>query len=153
MAFWSRNKNKKDTPATTATSSSPTTAATNTPLANGTIPSSSSSASSPAGRAPLPPSQLSAYSSSRTNGINNNNSSSSQSLTPPHSPSSIIASTSPWSMRKIRGINPYPRFGQATNITASREGEIFIFGGLVKDRRKNDVFWIEYGIHRSKKGG
>src|SRR5437762_9101513 len=136
MSFWSRNKNKKDIPTTTTTSTTPPTTTSpptsNAPLTNGTT---------------VPPSGASAPATySRTNGTPSNNPS-----TPPDSPSTITAirsttgNPSPWSMRKFRNANPFPRFGHAANVSAGREGEIYIFGGLVKERRKNDLFDIDSG--------
>jgi hypothetical protein len=48
-------------------------------------------------------------------------------------------------MRKFRNICPFPRFGHAANVTAGKEGEIYVFGGLVKEKRKNDLFVIDSG--------
>ena len=81
----------------------------------------------------------------KTNGISS----------PPDSPSTITGvrggpsgpSPSPWSMRKFRNANPFPRFSHAANVSAGKEGEIYVFGGLVKDKRKNDLFVIDSGIH------
>ena len=138
MSFWSR-KNKKDTPTTTTSTTPPTTASpptTSASLTNGTtIPSSGASA--PA-----------TY--SRANGVTNNNPSS-----PPDSPSTITAirsttgNPSPWLMRRFRNANPFPRFSHAANVSAGREGEIYVFGGLVKERRRNDLFVIDSGSSRT----
>lgn len=48
-------------------------------------------------------------------------------------------------MRKFRNANPFPRFGHAANVSAGREGEIYILGGLVKEKRRNDLFVIDSG--------
>ena len=76
---------------------------------------------------------------------------------PPSSPSSATGvkggngngaggATFPWSMRKFRNANPFPRFGHAANVSAGKEGEIYVFGGLVKEKRKNDLFVIDSGL-------
>jgi hypothetical protein len=49
-------------------------------------------------------------------------------------------------MRKFRNANPFPRFGHAANALAGKEGEVYIFGGLVKEKRKNDLFVIDSGM-------
>jgi hypothetical protein len=54
-------------------------------------------------------------------------------------------------MRKFRNANPFPRYGHAANSAAGKEGEVYIFGGLVKDKRKNDLFVIDSGM--SAQGG
>jgi hypothetical protein len=147
MSFWSR-KNKKDAIAPTTVASSGE-KATSTPSPSG-IPTPSNlngtSSSASTSNAPLAPATY----NSKTNGINS----------PPDSPSTISpsiksnvsssstgsSSSSPWSMRKFRNANPFPRFGHAANISAGKEGEIYVFGGLVKDKRKNDLFVIDSGI-------
>ncbi len=76
-----------------------------------------------------------------------NHNSSSTEKTP--SPSSIekipgpSTPSHPWSSRRISKDNPFPRYGHATNNAAGKEGEIFIFGGLVKESAKNDLWMIE----------
>ena len=52
-------------------------------------------------------------------------------------------------MRKFRSVNPFPRFGHAANSTAGKEGEIYVFGGLVKEKRKNDLYVIDSGVFLS----
>ena len=52
-------------------------------------------------------------------------------------------------MRKFRSVNPFPRFGHAANSTAGKEGEIYVFGGLVKEKRKNDLYVIDSGAFLS----
>jgi hypothetical protein len=47
----------------------------------------------------------------------------------------------PWSSRKLGNPNPFPRYGHATNALAGKEGDIYIFGGLVKELAKADL-WI-----------
>jgi Galactose oxidase, central domain len=149
MSFWSR-KNKKDAIAPTTVASSGE-KATSTPSPSGiptlsNVNGTSSASSASASNAPLAPATY----NSKTSGINS----------PPDSPSTISpsirsnvssssagsSSSSPWSMRKFRNANPFPRFGHAANISAGKEGEIYIFGGLVKDKRKNDLFVLDSGI-------
>ena len=152
MSFWSRNKNKKDN-----TSSS------------STAPSSSSSAvpqSAEGGRppqsVPLPVSSSPATIAAAANGLGLNPQQQQQQAkvanglnSPPDSPSTITGvrssggtsgtTPSPWSMRKFRNANPFPRFAHAANVSAGKEGEIYVFGGLVKEKRKNDLFVIDSG--------
>ena len=52
----------------------------------------------------------------------------------------------PWSMRKFRNANPFPRFGHSSNVAAGKEGEIYVFGGLVKEKRRNDLYVIDSGM-------
>lgn len=47
----------------------------------------------------------------------------------------------PWSSKKISNNNPFPRYGHASNMQAGKDGDIFVFGGLVKDRAMHDL-WI-----------
>jgi hypothetical protein len=139
MSFWSRNKNKKDTSAAPAgvDKSSPIVAPTSLPGQNAHNPPSPTTTAT---------SQQS-VSSVRTNGTTTGLSS------PPDSPSTITGSKSvggstppfPWSMRKFRNANPFPRFGHAANVLAGKEGEIYVFGGLVKEKRKNDLFVVDSG--------
>ena len=78
------------------------------------------------------------------------------STSPPSSPSSAtgakvtgangVPAPLPWSMRKFRNANPFPRFGHAANVSAGKEGEIYVFGGLVKEKRKNDLFVVDSGM-------
>ncbi|ORY76628.1 hypothetical protein BCR37DRAFT_361630 [Protomyces lactucae-debilis] len=49
----------------------------------------------------------------------------------------------PWSSRKLSNLNPFPRYGHATNALAGKEGGIYIFGGLVKEHAKADLWIIE----------
>lgn len=37
-------------------------------------------------------------------------------------------------------------------MSAGKEGEVYIFGGLVKDKRKNDLFVIDSGTPFSMDG-
>jgi hypothetical protein len=55
------------------------------------------------------------------------------------------SAASPWSVRKFRNANPFPRYGHAANGAAGKEAEVYVFGGLVKDRRRNDLFVIDSG--------
>jgi hypothetical protein len=51
-----------------------------------------------------------------------------------------------WTMRKFRNVNPFPRFGHSANASVGKEGEIYVFGGLVKEKRKNDLYVVDSGI-------
>jgi len=155
MSFWSRNKNKKDNPGSSTT-----------PTEGQRPPQSSSSASQ---NSPVVPNPLTA------NGVGGTASPSPYSTTsrvasvnahrpspgsPPDSPSTITVQRSgtsgaasgsgaAWAIRKFRSLNPFPRFGHAANSTAGKEGEIYVFGGLVKEKRKNDLYVIDSGVFLS----
>ena len=147
MSFWSRNKNKKDTPPSSSSSSS---VPTERPPLSVPLPVPSSSATLAAPTAPgvtgSSPNPQQLLAKAANGGLNS----------PPDSPSTITGirsggpsgapSPSPWSMRKFRNANPFPRFSHAANVSAGKEGEIYVFGGLVKDKRKNDLFVIDSGV-------
>jgi Galactose oxidase, central domain len=143
MSFWSRNKSKKDTNIPTSTNTTPSSIPVSIPNGSG-IPTMQS---------PQPGAQPGPYTQPpRSNG---NNTPTTNPNSPPDSPSTIVGSKSatpgnapvfPWSMRKFRNANPFPRFGHAANVSAGKEGEIYVFGGLVKEKRKNDLFVIDSGI-------
>src|SRR5579859_5382466 len=147
MSFWLRNKNKKDAAATGQEKQSPT-VGTATPFS---INGKAASIPSPS---VTNPSQQSFYSTSARG--------TPSSLTsPPSSPSTINGGKGagqggspvyPWSIRKFRNANPFPRFGHAANVAAGKEGEIYVFGGLVKEKRKNDLFVIDSGMDVSRLG-
>lgn len=48
---------------------------------------------------------------------------------------------------QIQHANPFPRFGHTANVAAGKEGEIYIFEGLVKDKRMNNLYVINLGIY------
>ncbi len=47
-------------------------------------------------------------------------------------------SSSPWSSQPV----PFPRYGHAVNQAASTTGELYLFGGLVRESVKNDLYTI-----------
>ncbi|CCJ28426.1 unnamed protein product [Pneumocystis jirovecii] len=49
----------------------------------------------------------------------------------------------PWSRQKLSGPCLFPRYGHASNLTVSKTGDIFIFGGLVKEKVKHDLWVID----------
>jgi hypothetical protein len=140
MSFWSRNKNKKET---TTDKQSPV-------INTAPAPPSTLASAQQNGSLPSPSTSSHSYNSSKTaNGVN--------STSPPSSPSTATGSKAPtttngaappfpWSMRKLRNVNPFPRFGHAANAAAGKEGEVYVFGGLVKEKRKNDLFVIDSGM-------
>lgn len=142
MSFWSRNKSKKEStssadrpPNPTIVTSFSATQGVPSPVLNGSQTTSPASGA----QGQLPFSQRSANGASPGS--------------PPDSPSTIVgvrASTAgqpfPWSLKKFRNANPFPRFGHAANVAAGKEGEIYVFGGLVKDKRRNDLYVIDSGI-------
>ena len=56
----------------------------------------------------------------------------------------------PWSQRQLKlpatGPPPFPRYGAAVNSTASKEGDIYVMGGLVGGSTvKGDLWMVEAG--------
>ncbi|KAF2433020.1 hypothetical protein EJ08DRAFT_104737 [Tothia fuscella] len=55
----------------------------------------------------------------------------------------------PWSQRRLQftsNISPFPRYGSAVNSTASKEGWIYMMGGLVNSQMvKGDLWMVEVG--------
>lgn len=145
MSFWSRNKNKKDNPTST------------TPTNEQRPPQSAGSAStSPA--IPNPLTTANGVGTASPSPYANRAASANgprPTSSPPDSPSTITmqrvgtpgsAGGGAWTMRKFRNVNPFPRFGHAANASVGKEGEIYVFGGLVKEKRKNDLYVIDSGI-------
>ena len=48
----------------------------------------------------------------------------------------------PWTARWIKNTNPFPRYGHASNALSGKEGEVFVFGGLVRGVAKNDLWLV-----------
>ena len=64
---------------------------------------------------------------------------------PPPSPNSSLY---PWSQRRLNfaspETNPFPRYGAAINSVASKEGDIYMMGGLIDGSTvKGDLWMIE----------
>lgn len=58
------------------------------------------------------------------------------------------ASLYPWSQRRVNfaspQMNPFPRYGAAINTVASKEGDIYMMGGLIDGATvKGDLWMIE----------
>jgi hypothetical protein len=55
----------------------------------------------------------------------------------------------PWSTRRLNFTNqlsPFPRYGGAANATASKEGQVYLMGGLVDSQTvKGDLWMVEVG--------
>lgn len=56
----------------------------------------------------------------------------------------------PWSQERLEFVsaqaNPFPRYGAATNSLASRDGDIYLIGGLVNGTNvKGDLWIVESG--------
>ncbi|KTW30365.1 hypothetical protein T552_00838 [Pneumocystis carinii B80] len=49
----------------------------------------------------------------------------------------------PWYRQKIFGPCPFPRYGHASNSMVNKTGDIYIFGGLVKEKVKHDLWVID----------
>lgn len=57
----------------------------------------------------------------------------------------------PWSKRRLNFTtsqpNPFPRYGAAVNATSSKEGDVYVMGGLVNGSTvKGDLWMIEAGV-------
>lgn len=66
---------------------------------------------------------------------------------PNYSPNSSLY---PWSQRRLNFVspqgNPFPRYGAAINAVASKEGDIYMMGGLIDGSTvKGDIWKIESG--------
>lgn len=59
------------------------------------------------------------------------------------------ASLYPWSTHSLQFVansNPFPRYGAAFNATASKEGDVYMMGGLIEGSTvKGDLWIIEAG--------
>ncbi|KAL8638736.1 MAG: hypothetical protein Q9228_004135, partial [Teloschistes exilis] len=69
---------------------------------------------------------------------------------PPSSMSNANPSPYPWSQRRLTFTssqpNPFPRYGAAINAVASKEGDLYLMGGLVNGSTvKGDLWMIEAG--------
>ncbi|KAJ5103781.1 hypothetical protein N7532_004310 [Penicillium argentinense] len=65
-----------------------------------------------------------------------------------HSPHSPNSSLYPWSQRRLNfsspQTNPFPRYGAAINAVASKEGDIYMMGGLIDGSTvKGDLWMVE----------
>lgn len=73
-----------------------------------------------------------------------------QSRTPPPDKALETSSPYPWSQRKLNftvsHTNPFPRYGAAVNATASRDGSVYLMGGLINGSTvKGDLWMCETG--------
>lgn len=72
-------------------------------------------------------------------------------LSGPSPPGSVNnAALYPWSQRRLTFTssqpNPFPRYGSAVNTVASKEGDLYLMGGLVNGSTvKGDLWMIEAG--------
>ncbi|KIH91608.1 cell polarity protein (Tea1) [Sporothrix brasiliensis 5110] len=60
----------------------------------------------------------------------------------------------PWSQRRLTyttsTISPFPRYGAAVNATGSKEGDIYVMGGLINSQNvKGDLWMVEAGANMS----
>ncbi|KAK5707087.1 Negative regulator of mitotic exit [Elasticomyces elasticus] len=78
-----------------------------------------------------------------------------QNLTNPshsnHNSSSSDSSPYPWSQRRltftVSHTNPFPRYGAAVNATSSKDGSIYLMGGLINGSTvKGDLWMVEAGV-------
>ena len=65
-------------------------------------------------------------------------------------PGSRPAELYPWSQRRLaftsNQVNPFPRYGAAVPATSSKEGDVYLMGGLVNGSTvKGDLWMIEAG--------
>ena len=73
-----------------------------------------------------------------------------QNRTPPPEKALENSSPYPWSQRKLNftvsHTNPFPRYGAAVNATASRDGSVYLMGGLINGSTvKGDLWMCETG--------
>ena len=73
-----------------------------------------------------------------------------QGRTPPPDKSLDNSSPYPWSQRKLNftvsHTNPFPRYGAAVNATSSRDGSVYLMGGLINGSTvKGDLWMCETG--------
>ena len=64
----------------------------------------------------------------------------------PPQPSTSNASLYPWSHRRLAlptGQSPFPRYGHAANGTSSKEGDVYIMGGLIRTQPKGDLWKMD----------
>ncbi|KAK4995035.1 Negative regulator of mitotic exit [Elasticomyces elasticus] len=61
----------------------------------------------------------------------------------------------PWSQRQLHftsSANPFPRYGAAVNAAASKDGGIYLMGGLINGSTvKGDLWMVEAGAHQEAK--
>jgi hypothetical protein len=74
-----------------------------------------------------------------------------QRLPAPARPPPNDASPYPWSQRRltftVSHTNPFPRYGPAVNASASKDGSIYLMGGLINGSTvKGDLWLVEAGI-------
>ncbi|KAK4890989.1 Negative regulator of mitotic exit [Elasticomyces elasticus] len=68
-----------------------------------------------------------------------------------HNSSSSDSSPYPWSQRRltftVSHTNPFPRYGAAVNATSSKDGSIYLMGGLINGSTvKGDLWMVEAGV-------
>lgn len=61
------------------------------------------------------------------------------------------ASPYPWSQKRltftVSHTNPFPRYGPAVNATSSKDGSIYLMGGLINGSTvKGDLWMVEAGV-------
>lgn len=54
----------------------------------------------------------------------------------------------PWSQKRLNftvsHVNPFPRYGAAVNATASKDGSVYLMGGLINGSKvKGDLWMVE----------
>lgn len=64
---------------------------------------------------------------------------------------SADSSPYPWSQRRLNftvtHTNPFPRYGAAVNASASKDGSVYLMGGLINGSTvKGDLWMVEAGI-------
>ncbi|KAK5109542.1 hypothetical protein LTR62_006893 [Meristemomyces frigidus] len=69
---------------------------------------------------------------------------------PPQRTPSVDPSPYPWSQRRLQftvsHTNPFPRYGAAVNATSSKDGSIYLMGGLINGSTvKGDLWMVEAG--------
>lgn len=64
---------------------------------------------------------------------------------------SADSSPYPWSQRRLNftvtHTNPFPRYGAAVNASASKDGSVYLMGGLINGSTvKGDLWMVEAGV-------
>ncbi|KAI5777354.1 hypothetical protein EDC01DRAFT_406040 [Geopyxis carbonaria] len=72
---------------------------------------------------------------------------------PPATQVSSNASLYPWSQRRLSlsssHPSPFPRYGHAANAVSSKDGDVYIMGGLIRSQNvRGDLWMIEGGTER-----
>ncbi|TGZ78041.1 hypothetical protein EX30DRAFT_310548 [Ascodesmis nigricans] len=66
-------------------------------------------------------------------------------------PATVNANLYPWSQRKLllssSHSHPFPRYGHAANAVSSKEGDVYIIGGLIQNSNVRGDLWVVEGAN------